>query len=65
MKTVGHRKAPKVNVISFNEMQKTVNALRVGRGLLPKGIYRFKTFEEADAWLIRTMAENSSRVSRP
>jgi len=64
VKIVGRRRPPKVDVISFNQMQKTVNALRAGRGLVPKGVYRFKTFEEADAWLIRMMAEISSRASR-
>ena len=64
MKVVGHRKPPKVDVISFNDMQETVNALRAGRGLVPKGVYRFKTFAEADAWLTRMMAKHSLRASR-
>ena len=64
MKVVGHRKPLKVDVISFNDMQKTVNTLRAGRGLAPKGVYRFKTFAEADAWLIRMMAESSLHGSR-
>jgi hypothetical protein len=63
-KVVGRRKPARVDVGSFDSMQKMVNALRAGRGLVPKGVYRFHTFEEADAWLIRTMAENSSRASR-
>ena len=64
MKVVGHRKPLKVDVISFNDMQKTVNNLRAGRGLAPKGVYRFKTFAEADEWLTRMMAKNSLHVSQ-
>lgn len=64
MKVVGRRKPPKVDVVSFNTAQKMANVLRNGRGLASKGVYRFKTFEEADEWVINMMAKNSSRVSQ-
>lgn len=34
----------------------TVIALRGNRPFIPKGYYRFKTFEEAQDWSIRMMA---------
>src|SRR5437667_8953636 len=64
VKLVGRRKPAKVDAVSFDSMQKALNAMRRGRGLVPKGVYRFKSFDEADAWLIRTMAKNSSRASQ-
>ena len=56
MKVIGRKGAPVVNVETIDQMQKMANALRQGRPLVPKGLWRFKTFEEADAWLIKMMA---------
>jgi len=64
MKVVGRRRRARVDVETFDVMQKTVNVMRAGRGLVPKGVFRFKSFGEADTWLIRMMAVNSSRASR-
>lgn len=36
-------------------LQRTVNRLR-GCGLVPKGVYRFHSHEEADAWMTRQIA---------
>jgi hypothetical protein len=41
-------------------LQETVNRLR-GCGLIPKGVYRFRTHEEADEWMIRQIAANHAR----
>jgi hypothetical protein len=43
-------------------LQRTVNRLR-GVGLIPRGVYRFATHEEADEWMIRTMAETHARLT--
>ena len=32
-------------------LQRTLNRLR-GRGLVPRGLYRFSSFEEADRWMM-------------
>ena len=49
-------------------LQRTLNRLR-GTGLVPRGVTRFATFEEADAWMTRqivaTHARRSSRTSPP
>jgi hypothetical protein len=38
-------------------LQRTLNRLR-GCGLIPKGVYRFHTHEEAEEWMMRQMAAN-------
>lgn len=51
-KTVGRRVPP-----SGAGLQKTLNqALKTQeRGLCPKGVYRFNSHEEADAWMVKMM----------
>jgi hypothetical protein len=41
-------------------LQETVNRLR-GCGLIPKGIYRFRSHQEADEWMTRQIAANHAR----
>ncbi len=41
-------------------LQNTMNQLR-GCGLIPKGLYRFRTHEEADEWMMRQIAANHAR----
>jgi hypothetical protein len=41
-------------------LQQTVNELR-GCGLIPRGVYRFRTHEEADEWMMRQIAANHAR----
>jgi hypothetical protein len=43
-------------------LQQTVNELR-GCGLVPKGVYRFRSHEEADEWMIRQIAATHARHS--
>lgn len=43
-------------------LQQTLNDLR-GCGLIPKGVYRFHSHEEADEWMIRQIAVNHARHS--
>jgi len=43
-------------------LQTTMRQLRGGRGICPRGVYRFRTFEEADAWMIK-MVTQSIRVN--
>jgi hypothetical protein len=43
-------------------LQRTVNRLR-GTGLIPRGVYRFAEHEEADEWMIRTIAATHARLS--
>ncbi len=52
-KTVGHRRTDGHNPA---ELQRTLAAMRRTGALVPRGVYRFSSFEEADAWMTRMMA---------
>lgn len=41
-------------------MQRTINRLR-GCALIPKGVHRFKTHEEADEWMTKMIARTHAR----
>ena len=41
-------------------LQRTMNELR-GCGLIPRGVYRFRSHEEADEWMMRQIAANHAR----
>jgi hypothetical protein len=59
MKTVGHRRTDRHDPAA---LQRTLAAVRRTGALIPRGVYRFRTFEEADAWMTRMMAR--THVSR-
>lgn len=56
MKVVGRKGLPKADVVSMHGMQQLANALNRRSPVAPKGVFRFRTFEEADAWLIKVKA---------
>ncbi len=41
-------------------LQRTMNRLR-GGALVPKGVYRFESHEEADAWMMQQIVANHAR----
>jgi hypothetical protein len=43
-------------------LQRTLNRLR-GPALVPRGVYRFATHEEADAWMTRQIVATHARLS--
>src|SRR6266498_3514645 len=43
-------------------LQRTMNRLR-GGALIPRGVYRFRDHEEADEWMIRTIAATHAHLS--
>ena len=43
-------------------LQRTLNRLR-GNALVPRGVYRFSTHEEADEWMTRRIAATHARLS--
>ena len=53
MKVVGRKGKPKVNLETANDFLKLMRTLRGQRPFVPKGVWRFKTFEDADAWTLR------------
>ena len=42
-------------------LQRTMNRLR-GPALVPRGVYRFATHEEADAWMTRQIVATHARL---
>ncbi len=53
MKVVGKRKWRDSDYEeSARVLLKTIRDLRGGEGICPKGVYRFKTFKEANEWII-------------
>jgi len=42
-----------------NALLHTVRQLRGDRGICPRGVYRFESFEEAHAWMIKMLAQSS------
>jgi hypothetical protein len=63
MKVVGRRGEAKVDVITFDSMQKMVNVLRQGCPFVPKGVWRFKSFEETDQWTMNMLTRPRNRAS--
>jgi len=45
-----------VSLDEARQLLRTAAALRPADVLVPKGIYRFSTFEEADRWMRETVA---------
>jgi len=59
IKTVGRRR---IDGGRPGALQRTLSALRGTRAIVPRGVYRFASFEEADAWMTRTMARTHASL---
>lgn len=55
MKVVGRKGEPIVNALTIDGMQRMANTLRKGKPFIPKGVWRFRTHEEADEWMMKMM----------
>lgn len=55
-KVVGRRRLGPTSIRDADRLLRTAWAMRGTDKLVPKGLYRFKTFEEADTWMTRMMA---------
>jgi hypothetical protein len=62
MKVVGRRLVQGHSLRDVSVLQRTVNRLQ-GGALIPKGVYRFATHEEADEWMMRTIAHTHALQS--
>ena len=60
MKVVGHRK-PATGPEAAAGLLRLVRDLRMGKPFIPRGVHRFKSFEEAQEWSLKMMARPSSR----
>jgi hypothetical protein len=50
MKIVCRQGKTESNILTFGRVQNACAASGQGRLLFPKGVWRFKNFEEADEW---------------
>ncbi len=55
-KVVGRRRPGPTSLEDADRLLRTAWALRGTDKLVPRGLYRFRTFEEADTWMTRMMA---------
>ena len=62
MKVVGRRREPTPTPENVQAIQRLLLDLRGNQPFLPKGVYRFKSHEEADAWQMK-MLTRPSRAS--
>jgi hypothetical protein len=62
MKVVGRRRPRDQKTAGeYDILQKTAQALRGNRGICPKGVYRFRSFKEANEWMIKMLAKHDRR----
>lgn len=59
MKVVGRKSSPKYNLDTMRGLQALASKLRGNKPYIPKGVYRFHSFEEADEWTLRMMTRKS------
>lgn len=64
MKVVGRRKSPKRDLVYAQNLLDLVVELRKGKPLIPKGVHRFKTFEESQQWTLKMMARPLNQERR-
>jgi hypothetical protein len=55
MKVIGRKGKAKVDVTTIDSLQRMANELRKGRPFMPKGLWRFRSHEEADSWKLKML----------
>lgn len=55
IKIVGRKKEPKRDLLYAKNLLELVVALRKGKPLIPKGVHKFKSFEESQQWTLKMM----------
>jgi hypothetical protein len=63
MKAVGRRGKPKEGIVAIDSMQKMAQVLRQGCPFIPKGVWRFKSFKEADKWTMEMLTRPRNRAT--
>lgn len=59
LRVIGKRKGFDTSPEAANEWLLTIKKLRGHDIVCPRGLYRFKTFEEADRWMRQALVESS------
>ena len=55
MRVVGRRKDPSPTLENVRALQRLLQELRGKHPFLPRGVYRFKSHQEADAWQMKML----------
>ena len=63
MISVGRRHDGKDAWADQGRLARTAAFLRGRRTVAPRGVYRFSSFEEADAWMTRMMISGPARLN--
>jgi hypothetical protein len=64
MKVVGTRQTDSSPIADQAALARTAALLRGTMHLAPRGVYRFSSFEEADAWITEMMLRTHARQSQ-
>jgi hypothetical protein len=64
MKVVGTRQIDTSSMADQGALARTAALVRGTARLVPSGVYRFSSFEEADAWMTRMLLRTHERPSR-
>ena len=63
-KVIGRRRPPTGGLSAAAPLLELVVELRGKRPFLPKGVYRFNSFEESQEWSLKMMTRSSSHAPR-
>lgn len=55
VKTVGRRKPASGGIAAAANLLELAVDLRKGKPFIPRGVWRFKSFEEKDAWTLKML----------
>jgi hypothetical protein len=64
MHTVGKRRVDGDALADQGPLARTAALLRGTAWLVPRGVYRFASFDEADAWMTETILRTREHLSR-
>jgi len=56
MKTIGHRQPAKGSIKNADHLQRLAIALRGDKPFHPRGVFKFKTYAEKEAWTKKLLA---------
>jgi hypothetical protein len=56
MKVVGRKGRVQAGLLRAEALQRLFSELRKDKPFMPKGVFRFRSFEEADAWKLKMLA---------
>jgi len=63
MLQVGRRRVDGDELADQGRLARTAALLRGTAGLVPRGVYRFASFEEADSWMTETLLRTHAHLN--